>query len=394
MKILLLNDTDSPIGGAELMTLTLKNEFQKAGHEVRIFSSNAASKDGNNFSDYHCFGTLGKFRTLNRAFNFSAYWELNKVLKSFKPDVVHIRMFFTQISPSILPLLKNTPTVYHATWLETVCPKGSKLLPNNTICKDNVGIKCFTNHCLSAPAWVSLIFQNKLFHAYKNHFNAIVANSNSVKNHLLQHQIAPIEVIYNGVPDCVVEQTFSEYPSISCASRLSWEKGIDILIAAFAKVVKEYPKASLIIAGDGPEKPALEKQILQLNLQHHIRLIGQKTRIALDESLSEAWVHVVPSRWEEGFGLTAAEAMMRGKPVIASKSGGLAEIIIDHQTGFLIDANNQEALETKLLTLFNNKNLAIEMGEKGKKRAKTYFTETICANNFLTLYQQLLSKSI
>ena len=209
MKILLLNDTDTLTGGAELMTLSLKNEFQNLGHEVRIFSSNAANNRGNSFSDYQCFGTLGKFRTLNRAYNFSAYWELKKFLKSFKPDVVHVRMFFTQISPSILPLLKNVPTVYHASWLEAVCPKGSKLLPNNSICKDSVGIKCYTNQCLSAPAWMALMFQNKLFYIYKNYFNAIIANSYAVKNQLLQQNIGPVEVIYNGVPDCKVNQTFS-----------------------------------------------------------------------------------------------------------------------------------------------------------------------------------------
>lgn len=393
MKILILNDTDTPSGGAELMTLTLKNEFIKLGHEVSIFSSNAYADADSNFSDYQCYGTLGKYRTLNRAYNFSAYTNLKKALALYNPDIVHIRMFFTQLSPSILPLLKNIPTVYHATWLESVCPMGIKLLPNYSKCNDKVGLKCYSNGCLSVPAWFALIFQNKLFYHYKKYINAIIANSNAIKNQLLNHNIGPIDVIYNGVPKYQNEKHYTQNPSISCATRLSWEKGIDLLINAFANVLQTIPTATLTIAGDGDKRAEIEQQIAALNLQNSVFLIGHQSREELNIALADAWVHVVPSRCEEGFGLTAAEAMMRSTAVIASGLGGLAEIVIDNETGFLVPPNNQNALETKLITLLQNQQMAIDFGKNGKKRALEYFSEHACANQFIKVYNKLLANN-
>jgi glycosyltransferase involved in cell wall biosynthesis len=390
MKILLLNDTDTPTGGAELMTLSLKNEFQNLGHEVRIFSSNAATNRGNSFSDYQCFGTVGKFRTLNRAYNFSAYWELKKFLKSFKPDVVHVRMFFTQISPSILPLLKNVPSVYHATWLEAVCPTGVKLLPNKNTCRDKVGIKCYTNGCLSPAAWIALIFQNKLFHFYKKHFNVFVANSEAVRTHLLSNNINPVEVIYNGVPSVIERNKISDTPIITCSSRLSNEKGIDILIKAFALIVKQFPNTILKIAGDGDQKAKLEQLIIELKLNDCVIFLGHQTRKILNAEFEDAWIHIVPSICEEGFGLTAAEAMMRSTAVIASDLGGLSEIVDHGISGYLIPPNDQTALENNVITLLGDKNKAIQMGIIGRKKALEKFSTETCAQNFLDIYNSII----
>jgi hypothetical protein len=147
MKILLVNDMAVPTGGAELMTLTLRQELQARGHDARIFASTALDTSHALFADYTCFGTTSSWRTANRVINMSACWQLGRVLKQFRPDVVHVRMFLTQLSPTILPLLRRVPSLYHATWYETICPTGLKLLPDRSICHEK---SCFD--------WIMVVF--------------------------------------------------------------------------------------------------------------------------------------------------------------------------------------------------------------------------------------------
>ncbi len=103
MKILLVNDYATPTGGAELLTLVLRDGLRQRGHDARIFSSSARPSAGDNHADYECFGTTSRFRTLLQTVNPWAFWQLRQILTEFKPDVVHVTIFLTQLSPFILP---------------------------------------------------------------------------------------------------------------------------------------------------------------------------------------------------------------------------------------------------------------------------------------------------
>jgi glycosyltransferase involved in cell wall biosynthesis len=98
----------------------------------------------------------------------------------------------------------------------------------------------------------------------------------------------------------------------------------------------------------------------------------------------------VPSICEEGFGLTAAEAMMRSTAVIASDLGGLSEIVDHGITGYLIPPNDQTALENNVITLLGDKNKAIQMGIIGRKKALEKFSTETCAQNFLDIYNTII----
>src|SRR5438552_4677567 len=132
MRILLVNDAATPSGGAELLSIALRDELRARHHDARLFASSARYGPGESQADYSCFGTISSLRTLNRVANISAYRRLRSVLEEFRPEVVHVRMFLTQLSPLILPLLRDVPSVYHATWYETICPTGLKILPNGS----------------------------------------------------------------------------------------------------------------------------------------------------------------------------------------------------------------------------------------------------------------------
>src|SRR4051812_719121 len=121
MKILYLQDHDEILGEAEMMMFRLRDGMRRLGHDARLFASSAGifhESSGN--AEYQCFGTKSRFRGLNQAANPRAALSLRRVLAEFRPDVVHVGMFLTQLSPLILPVLRKVPSIYYAMSYHTV----------------------------------------------------------------------------------------------------------------------------------------------------------------------------------------------------------------------------------------------------------------------------------
>ena len=112
MKVLLVNDYATPTAGAEIMALSLRDELRERGHEVRVLASSAELVEGPQFADEVCFGTTSRFQTLSSMYNPSARQALARIISGFDPDLVHVKMFLWQMSPSILPLLRRIPAIY------------------------------------------------------------------------------------------------------------------------------------------------------------------------------------------------------------------------------------------------------------------------------------------
>lgn len=389
MKILLLNDAATPSGGAEILTIALREEFRARGNDARIFASSARYGTQPVDADFQCFGTTGSMRTVNRVFNQSAYRQLRKVLYEFKPDIVHVRMFMTQLSPLILPLLKSVPSIYHATWHEVICPTGLKLLPDGSMCNDRAGRACYRNGCLSLQAWPLLTLQQQLWRRWKGVFDRIVANSYAIKRALEAEDIDSVEVIYNGVPNRPVRPPLNDPPTIGYCGRLSREKGVDVLVGAFATVLQSQPNCQLIIVGEGDARNGLQRQIDDACIGDRVTLHGQIERDQVEQLLKAVWVQSVPSRCREGFGLVAAESMMRGTAVVASRAGGLAEVVDDGKTGWLVAPGDQHALASALLKVIGDRQHAEELGRAGRKRAMSLFSQTGFVESFLELYSEI-----
>ncbi len=390
LRILILNDLGTPSGGAELLTLSLRDELRRRGHDARVFASTAGSQKDTFSADYQCRGTTSALRNFNRTANFSARRQLKRVLDDFRPDIVHVRMFLTQLSPLILPLLRGIPALYHASWYATVCPNGHKLLPNNNICQVRAGAACFHNGCYGAVGWSTLMVQRQFLQRWRSVFDHIVANSTAVQQQLLENGIEPVEIVWNGVPDRAVRPPLKSPPTVSFAGRLSPEKGVDLLVQAFALVVEQNPAARILIAGDGPQRRTIEQQIGDLGLREKVTLLGHLPQEEMERQLAPAWVQVVPSRLQEPFGLVAAEAMMRGTAVIASNSGGLAEIVVDDETGYCVPPSDKIELATAVGKILNDRAMAERMGHAGRSRALAHFSHDRFVNKFVRIYENLL----
>lgn len=393
MKILLVNDVGAPHGGAEKLTYALQTGLRNQGHEARVFASSAPSESGPNQADYSCFGTVSSLRTLNRVVNLSAHRQLGHALRSFSPDIVHLRMFLSQLSPVILPLLKNVPTLYHATWYETICPLGLKLLPDNTVCNHNAGVACYKYRCLPRRDWVPLMLQMKLWKRWRPAIDLVVANSHYVQKQLAEGGIESAEVVWNGVPEVKQRPPLSGPPTITYAGRLVAEKGVDVLIHAFSEIVDRLPQARLLIAGAGPERDALVELIKYLGLDQRASILGQLNSSEMEAAFSGGWVHAVPSVCAESFGLSAAEAMMRGTAVVGSRTGGLMEIISESDTGLLVVPGDTASLRDGLLHILEDRNRAERMGRQARHRARQLMTQKRWISRFLDIYSNLKTQS-
>lgn len=163
----------------------------------------------------------------------------------------------------------------------------------------------------------------------------------------------------------------SGQPIIGAISRLSNEKNIALLLRAFALVAREVPEALLHVYGDGPERRALERQAESLGIGAKTTFFGYVEDAAA--RCIEFAVLAVPSS-RESFGLAALEAMNCGVPVVATKVGGLPELVVDGETGLLAPPEDERAMADALLSLLRDRERGWKMGEAGHDRIVARFS--------------------
>jgi glycosyltransferase involved in cell wall biosynthesis len=160
---------------------------------------------------------------------------------------------------------------------------------------------------------------------------------------------------------------------VVCACRAAREKGVEHLLHAFDRTeVLNGPDAVLVFMGDGPDMERLIEIRKTLSAPQRVIFAGYRTDAA--ELLEGADVAVVPSVWAEAFGLSALEPMARGVPVIASRVGGIPEVVADGETGLLVEPGNATELSAALARLLGDADERRRLGENGRVRAATHFT--------------------
>jgi glycosyltransferase involved in cell wall biosynthesis len=180
-----------------------------------------------------------------------------------------------------------------------------------------------------------------------------------------------IQVVWNGID---LKKNPYQGPSPQGATvtvaRLSPEKDIATLLRATAIVVRACPGFRLEIAGDGDERPALEQLAASLQLQNHVKFLGEIHDIP--RLLGRANLFVLSSR-TEGVSLTILEAMACGLPVVATSVGGNPEVVTHERTGILVPAGDPEALATNLLWVAHHPREGKRMGHAGRERVEACF---------------------
>lgn len=162
---------------------------------------------------------------------------------------------------------------------------------------------------------------------------------------------------------------------IGYVGRLAHNKGVDILLRAVALLVDQSPRPlGVVIVGNGELLTMLRALAVELGIASFTHFVGSIPRHSIDSAIKGFDIVVVPSR-EEGFGLSALEAMAAGVPVVASRVDALEEVIVDGETGLLCEVESPVSLAAGLMRLLGDNNLRRQMGAAGVIRAKLYFDQ-------------------
>jgi glycogen(starch) synthase len=197
-------------------------------------------------------------------------------------------------------------------------------------------------------------------------------------------------IIYNGldVPPLSSLILPIEAPRLLCLGRLSPEKGFDLAVTAFATLARRFPQVQLVIVGDGPERLKLQQQIADVGLASRITLMGAVPPDQVPALLNTVTIVLIPSR-QESFGLVALEAALMARPVVATRVGGLPEVIVHGETGFLVESENSAALAEALALLLAHPETGIRMGQAARRRAIAHFNWERHVDAYASLYQEL-----
>jgi glycosyltransferase involved in cell wall biosynthesis len=331
---------DKTLGGADFYALKLARFFSLRGEKVKLFTSDKKIFrlfERNGLSRRRIF--LGWEPTSKTALilwpltYFLARVKLKKILKILRPEDAFLMQGLIEKLVLTPLLMRNKKFLRpNIVWLEHKIP--GKWLYKNPL----------------------RLFYRKLSKQVK-----IVTVSNFAKQEFLKFGVNSknLTVIYPGVPEHAFNQKQTPFNArgeyvIGVLGRLEEEKGILKFLQILSKKLKQSPNWRILVAGDGQERKQIENFAENASLQNQISLLGAVND--LDGFFSKITVLAYPSRTPESFGMSALEAMVRGIPVIASKTGALPELLAETQKPFLIPVDEPGGWAESLEKLTENQN--------------------------------------
>jgi glycosyltransferase involved in cell wall biosynthesis len=345
VRVLLVTDWVPDEGGVEAYVSLLRDELLRAGDDVRLLTSNAGSAAAG-AADYVTHGsTNDAAQTVLQVVNPFAVRTLRAALREFRPDVVHVSMFEMHLSPAIFQALAGVPTVLNVAYYKPICPIGLKLLPDGSRCTVPPGLVCWRSGCVSLPHWLRDRPRYALIDRALSGTTEILVCSDWLRRELARHGVESVEIPYPVLPAFEgYRRAPAEAPTFLYVGRLAVEKGVDVLLRAFARLLRREPEAALRVAGDGPERARLEGLTHALGIEESVVFCGRLDPRGVERELAGAWALAAPSLWAEPFGLVAAEAIVRRVPVVATRPGGFEETVEDGVSGLLVPAGDEDAL--------------------------------------------------
>src|SRR3954471_6250230 len=275
--------------------------------------------------------------------DLTAAWRLSRIIKQLRPDVVHAHdphgVAMAALGLSMSTQLAKPPLV--------AARRVDFHLRGNSLSRWKYRqVDCFI--CASGAIRQMLIADG-------------VPSGRAVT----VHEGIDIERVDAAVPAKLHEELWLPHhaPIVGNVAALVAHKGQRHLIEAAHLVLPQVPDARFVIAGEGELRPALERQIKEHHLEKHVVLAGFRPDAF---SLHKAFDVFVMSSVTEGLGTSVIDAMACGKPVVATKAGGIPEVVADGETGFLVAPRDHEAMARAITSLLQDEALRQRMGEAGR----------------------------
>jgi len=401
MRILRIDNWDGTPGGAQDYIREVTAELGARGHETRVVqltnsTGTLPAPTGERFAVAE-----GRVARLGEDIipNAPLADRVRGIAREFAPDLVSLHHFDARFETiaATLPEL-GVPIVVANHDAELVCPISTLVRPGGIICDGGIRFRCLFTGCHVGLGGPYNLWQRRRFDA----------------------RIAPVARVYlcpsrsltdylhsNGYRPAIHLPSFARIPAevraapaldggpesarrVGYLGRLEWYKGVDDLIAAIALARSAGTDVELSIAGDGPFESRLRAQVARLGLDGHVRFEGRVVGPAKEAWFASTGVIAVPSSMWENFPLVALEALVRGRPVVATRIGGIPDIVDDGETGFLVPIASPPDLATAVRRLVGDPGRAAEMGAEGRRRVLARFTPELHVERLLAVYQAVL----
>jgi glycosyltransferase involved in cell wall biosynthesis len=224
-------------------------------------------------------------------------------------------------------------------------------------------------------------------------FARVVAVSDEVKQRLLGAGVREerIRIVRNGIVlGALPARARAERELVlGLVGRLAWEKGVDVFVAAAAKVASEYAEARFVVVGDGPDREALERQVDALHLRERVTLAGRRDDMA---AVYGSFDILVSSSRQEGLPMAILEGMASGLPLIATAVGDVPTVVRDGVTGVLVPPDDVARLAEAMLKLLRDAAMRERLGVAARQLiADEYSAERMTAD-YLRVYEEAIAQ--
>jgi len=361
-------------GGAQRNTMMCAAEQARRGHEVTLVTGPEAGPEGSLLEEaaqdpYRLIVLPDLVRDPSPAHDLRALVGLWKLMGEQRFEVIHTHTSKAGILGRWAAALRRVPAVVHT-------PHGH----------------VFHGYFSS---WKTRAFREVERLTARTTDRIVALTEGDLRDHL-QEGIAPAERFVI-IPSGVSLERYRRKPenserrqglTMGFVARLVEVKGVLDLLEAAALVVARFPRARLVLVGDGPLREAVLERIETLGLNPHVELLGRLEDPA--PALQGFDLFVLPSH-NEGMGRAVVEAMAAGLPVVATCVGGLPDVVVDGETGLLVPPRDPGALAEALMRLLEDPGLRTRMGQAGQARAEE-FSDQVMFERLETLYSEILSR--
>jgi glycosyltransferase involved in cell wall biosynthesis len=366
--------------------------LQSHGHIVKIvFFDNAQLGSG----------ISGKVKAgISSIYNSTSAGVIREEIKMFAPDIVHVHNFFFQASPAVILEAKKckVPVVVTIQNFRLICTN-ALLLRNNRVCElcvsktfawYGVKYKCYHNSAVQSAAVASMAALHKISGTWRRAVDQYITPAEFISAKLIHSSLkldpAKVTIKRNFIADTGEVPGDTRQNFFLFVGRLSAEKGVDIVLQAFRNLSSE----NLVIVGDGPQLESLVKEYGQLE---NISFAGKKSKGEVMSLMKQCRALIFPSIWYEGLPLTIIEAFSTGTPVIASRLGAMAEMIIHDVNGLHFEPGNAiQLFETvgKFKKQIEEKNYLLYKG--ARQSYLNHYHPEKCYLSVIAIYNNLVSK--
>jgi glycosyltransferase involved in cell wall biosynthesis len=400
LKVLVANKFLFNNGGAEAVLFQEREFLTNTGTEVIDF----AMQHGRNIQspykahfvshqDYRNGGSFAKIRgALSLIHSREAVSKLASLIEETQPDLMHCHNIYHQMTPSIVGVAKSrgVPVVLTLHDSKPVCPVHTRMRGEQlcSLCLDGDFHHVLTHRCAegsiaqSATLYMEAVIQRWLGSYEK--VDRFLAPSQFMRESVLGRFSADrVMLLYNGVDVTNISASGRDKGYVLYCGRLSPGKGAETLLRAHEAAGFQWP---VVIAGTGPLTDALKSQFTR-----NVRFAGQLSGETLSTTIAEASVVVVPSEWCENCPMSVLEAMAHGKAVVATRIGGIPELVDDQVTGLLFEPGNTEELRMHLECLMGDAARRAQMGAAGRIQVEKDFSLEKHNAELMAVYQSLVS---